>query len=249
MGRERVILIGQYTFASLISRDSTFDVLMNIWRIAHPNMEMTPSTAPTGTDEATPEEGSAEVEKGKPLAHKSTACACSKSAEHYAEVALDTTFPSTPEKVYNLMFNSGWYRTFMSDSQKLRGACDCCGSLLTLQDIESSEWHPGDDKKLMRTTSYIKPLSGSIGPKQTKCHIVDVHEHCDFDDYITMITTTRTPDVPSGGVFSVKTRTCFTWASATSTRVLVTTEVEWTGKSWVKGKSDFGDTSDETRNH
>lgn len=88
----------------------------------------------------------------------------------------------------------------------------------------------------MRTTSYIKPLYGSIGPKQTKCHIVDVHEHCDFDSYITMVTTTRTPDVPSGGVFSVKTKTCFTWASASSTRVLVTTEVEWTGKSWVKGE-------------
>lgn len=107
---------------------------------------------------------------------------------------------------------------------------------LTFADIESSEWHPGDDKKLMRTTSYIKPLYGSIGPKQTKCHIVDVHEHCDFDSYITMVTTTRTPDVPSGGVFSVKTKTCFTWASASSTRVLVTTEVEWTGKSWVKGE-------------
>lgn len=84
--------------------------------------------------------------------------------------------------------------------------------------------------------SYIKPLNGSIGPKQTKCHIVDEHDHCDFEDYISMVTTTRTPDVPSGGVFSVKTRTCFTWAGASSTRVRVTTEVEWTGKSWVKGE-------------
>ncbi|WWD22487.1 hypothetical protein CI109_106980 [Kwoniella shandongensis] len=50
-----------------------------------------------------------------------------------------------------------------------------------------------------------------------------------------MITTTRTPDVPSGGVFSVKTKTCFMWAGANSTKVIVTTTVEWTGKSWVKG--------------
>lgn len=89
--------------------------------------------------------------------------------------------------------------------------------------------------KLSRSTSYIKPLNGSIGPKQTKCHIVDVQDHCDYDEYISMITTTRTPDVPSGGVFSVKTRTCLTWAGRASTRVVVTTEVEWTGKSWVKG--------------
>lgn len=89
---------------------------------------------------------------------------------------------------------------------------------------------------LSRSMTYIKPLGGSIGPKQTKCHIVDDLEHCDYDQYISMVTTTRTPDVPSGGVFSVKTRTCFTWASASTTRVVVTTEVEWTGKSWVKGK-------------
>lgn len=112
----------RYTFASLISRDSTFDVLMNIWRIAHPDMEMTSSTAPAGADDAaSPDESVDDTAKPKGVAHKSTECACSKAGEHYAEVALDTTFPSTPEKVYNLMFNSGWYRTFMSESQKLRG--------------------------------------------------------------------------------------------------------------------------------
>lgn len=63
-----------------------------------------------------------------------------------------------------------------------------------------------------------------------------MQDHCDYDEYISMVTTTRTPDVPSGGVFSVKTRTCLTWAGPASTRVVVTTEVEWTGKSWVKGE-------------
>lgn len=60
--------------------------------------------------------------------------------------------------------------------------------------------------------------------------------HADFDDYVSMVTTTRNPDVPSGGVFSVKTRTCLSWASAGSTRVLVTTEVQWTGRSFIKGE-------------
>jgi hypothetical protein len=83
--------------------------------------------------------------------------------------------------------------------------------------------------------SYIKPLNGSIGPKQTKCHIVDEQDHFQLDDYISFVTTTKTPDVPSGGVFSVKTRTCLTWAGGNSTRMLVTSTVEWTGKSWVKG--------------
>jgi VAD1 Analog of StAR-related lipid transfer domain len=86
--------------------------------------------------------------------------------------------------------------------------------------------------------SYIKPLGGSIGPKSAKCEIRDETIHCDFDDYITTVTTTRTPGVPSGGVFSVMTRTCITWASSASSRVVVTTQVEWTGRSFIKGTND-----------
>ncbi|BEJ10935.1 hypothetical protein CspHIS471_0103570 [Cutaneotrichosporon sp. HIS471] len=209
----------KYTFASLISRDSTYDVLVNIWRIAHPGAEM-PNLVPNGASRP------ASVMEGSPPApiatHSSTECVCGKEGQHYSESVLDTVFPSSPDKVYNLMFNSGWYRSFLSDNQKLR-------------DIESSDWCPDETGKLTRSTSYIKPLNGSIGPKQTKCHIVDMQDYCDFDEYISMITTTRTPYVPSGGVFSVKTRTCLTWAGPGSTRVVVTTEVEWTGKSWVKG--------------
>lgn len=84
--------------------------------------------------------------------------------------------------------------------------------------------------------SYIKPLTASIGPKQTKCEIHDEMVHCDFEDYVVMMATTRTPDVPSGGVFSVKTRTCLTWASSISTKVVVSTQVEWTGRSFIKGQ-------------
>lgn len=58
--------------------------------------------------------------------------------------------------------------------------------------------------------------------------------YCNFDDYICTLTTTRTPDVPSGGAFSVKTKTCIMWASAATTKVVVTTQVEWTGRSFIK---------------
>lgn len=113
------------------------------------------------------------------------------------------------------------------------------GNAADESELEMSDWKPikEGDKLLTRTMSYIKPLNGSIGPKQTKCHIVDEQDHYDEDSYISTITTTKTPDVPSGGVFSVKTRTCLMWAGANSTKVVVTTTVEWTGKSWVKGES------------
>jgi hypothetical protein len=84
--------------------------------------------------------------------------------------------------------------------------------------------------------SYIKPLTASIGPRQTKCELSDEIVNCDFDDFVSTLTTTRTPDVPSGGVFSVKTKTCIMWASNVSTRMIVTTQVEWSGRSFIKGK-------------
>jgi hypothetical protein len=83
--------------------------------------------------------------------------------------------------------------------------------------------------------SYIKRLNGSIGPKSTRCEIRYETLHCDFDDYVVVLTTTRTPDVPSGGVFGVKTRTCLMWASSASSRIVVTSQVEWTGRSFIKG--------------
>lgn len=53
--------------------------------------------------------------------HAKTQCSCGKEGKHFTETALDTTFPSTPEKTYNLMFNSGWLKDFMSGDQKLKG--------------------------------------------------------------------------------------------------------------------------------
>lgn len=78
-----------------------------------------PNSAPNGTSRpASVTEGSSTA----PVAvHSSTECACGKARQHYTELALDTTLPSSPDKVYNLMFNSGWYRSFLCDNQKLRG--------------------------------------------------------------------------------------------------------------------------------
>ena len=99
-----------------------------------------------------------------------------------------------------------------------------------------SDWYPVStgSKPLTRNMSYIKPLAASFGPKQTKCEITDETVHVDFDDYISTVTTTRTPDVPTWAVFSVKMKTCVMWASPVSSRVIVTSQVEWTGRSFIK---------------
>ncbi|KAI0789456.1 hypothetical protein C8Q75DRAFT_718443 [Abortiporus biennis] len=231
----------KYTFTSFLSRDTTYDVMYNVWKLARPEDSSIGSAfSGRGSLDTATENGDAVgvgadgkpvpngIVNGKPKpkvkVNKVTQCACGKSGQHYSEVAMEVILPGTPEKIYNLMFTSGFIKDFMREDQKLL-------------DIQISDWLPLSDNPalLARNMSYIKPLQGSIGPKQTKCELRDELVHCDFENYVVMMTTTRTPDVPSGGVFAVKTRTCITWASNVSTKVLVTTQVEWSGRSFIKG--------------
>jgi len=108
----------KYTFASFLSRDTTYDVIHNIWRLARPGDGMntsqlsldgallTPAAAATGALIKTP---------------KITTCPCSKDGGHYSETALDCILPGTPERIHNLIFASGFIKDFMSIDQKLLG--------------------------------------------------------------------------------------------------------------------------------
>ncbi|KAH6916641.1 hypothetical protein BKA70DRAFT_1250141 [Coprinopsis sp. MPI-PUGE-AT-0042] len=234
----------KYTFASFLSRDTTFDVIHNIWRVSRPDdvqsissargsLEGGASTTAISTT-ATNGGGVVVLQGGAAGAgtmngavkemQKKTQCACGRDGKHYTETAMDTIFPGSPEKIHNLMFASGFIKDFLVTEQKLL-------------DLQMSDWAPtGPGSKLLtRNMSYIKPLNASMGPKQTKCEIKDEVEHLDLEQYVSTISSTRTPDVPSGGVFTVKTRTCVMWASAISSRVMVTTQVDWSGRSFIKG--------------
>jgi len=278
-------LHSKQTFASFLSRDTTYDLIVNIWKLSHPGVPTGESAMELMTDEESVDhdatrEGDQDGEKrksdaghddnafkkskrkllkkkfgikedrhnnsngngeapndgstigrgkspapgGKRSPHRKTQCPCEKDKKHYATIALDTTYPAVPEKIYNLIFTSGFMKDFWTENQKLL-------------DLQMSDWAPNaqNDNMLSRNMSYIKPLSGGFGPKQTKCMLTDENIHVDFDDYVVALTTTRTPDVPSGGSFSVKTRTCFTWAGGNVTKIFVSCQVEWTGRSMVKG--------------
>ena len=241
----------KYTFASFLARDTAYDVIFNIWRLARPEDGLSEDEtsgrpaldAPNALRTASPtESGAISIGSVAPPTHKATTCACWREGQHYSEVAIDTVMPGTPERIYNLMFASGFLKDFMRDNQKLEGkSCFSISPLPSLTsicaDIQISDWAPipTDQNCLARNMSYIKRLNASIGPKSTKCEIRDETLYCDFDDYVVTLTTTRTPDVPSGSVFSVKTRTCITWASSASSHIVVTSKVEWTGRSFIKG--------------
>ena len=195
-----------------------------------------------------------------PVAHAPTQCNCEKGGKpHLATTVMDSTFPGSPEKLYNLIFTSGFMRDFLSNDMQLtgehstalllhvrtlarlsrvKGSPQFIENVFASADLQIGDWAPqkSGSNLLTRTYKYIKPLNAPVGPKSAQCILVDENLHVDFDDFVVTLTTTRTPEVPSGGSFAVKTKTCLTWAKNNSTRVLVTTTVDWTGRSFIRGE-------------
>lgn len=148
-------------------------------------------------------------------------------AGYYDKLVKDEVIPAPLGQVYSLVFGpaSGAFMTkFLLENQK------------------ATDLQFDDDKKGLtnetrtRTYSYTKPLNASIGPRQTKCISTEHLDFLDLEKAVLVTLTTQTPDVPSGNVFSVKTKYLFTWAPRNATRFYMSCTIEWTGKSWIKGK-------------
>ncbi|ELU44210.1 GRAM domain-containing protein [Rhizoctonia solani AG-1 IA] len=219
----------EYTFASFLTRDTVYDLMQSLWRPSQPAPGQAQGNGNASGDGETAAlaEGDGDGAVDSSSGHKATECACGKNGEHYSTVVADYNLPGTPEKIYELMYKGSFLLEFMKNDQKLI-------------DVQISEWTPKepDSPLVAREMSFIKPLAGGLGPKQTKCEVKDETMNLDFDDYVSVLTTTRTPDVPSGSVFSVKTRMCLTWAGAASTRCVVTSVVDWTGRSFIRAVID-----------
>lgn len=296
-------------FASLLARDSTYDLIIGIWKISHPNLkstlngvtidgsgtgDKTEKAESVGSDDNSIQDSDDEVydedaeeeedgmgsyteggegsvvgselgsERGidarkasaviaqavsgglgkppdaaeaavigataaqdfpGPATHAATECG--DTDQHYEKFLIDTTIPAPLGKVYSLMFGpaSGVFmRKWLVEDQKT-----------TELQMEDDKKGLGEDRKTF-TYSYIKPLPGSIGPRQTKCNIAMNLEQFDLEKAVTVLCSTGTPDVPSGGAFLTKTRYCLSWGPANSTRLIMTFNVEWSGKSWLKGE-------------
>ena len=300
-------------FASFVARDSTYELLIGIWKISHPNLKsslngVTLDDAGTGdkTEVAEPEGSEGESDSAsddevydededddagsfegsglapsiagsdigdttlsrktsaqllatsvpqtngvpKGLENADTAVAGAAvssdfpgppthapsqcSDEHYDRPLTDTTIPAPLGKIYSMMYGpaSGTFmRKWLVEDQKSRE--------LNMPDNKTGL---DNDHKSM-TFDYIKPLSGSIGPKQTKCITTLTLLAFDLEKAVTIDVSTQNPDVPSGNVFTTKTRHCLTWGANNSTRLVASCTVEWTGKSWLKGQSERNRTS------
>ncbi|KFY17120.1 hypothetical protein V492_00890, partial [Pseudogymnoascus sp. VKM F-4246] len=286
-------------FASFTSRDSTYDLIVDIWKLGHPSLRSSlngvridetgggdktekdddgasvSSASASDSDEdgvydededgddafsLSARSGSLAMSEGspdKPAPRKPSAAVngsavekkdgspvggdapgpathapteCSDQDSHYDKVLADEVVPAPLGKIYNLMFgpaSAAWMSRWLTVDQKC--------TELSMEDKRGL----GNDTKT-RTFSYIKPLNGAIGPRQTKCVITETLDALDLEKAVSVTVSTATPDVPSGNVFTTKTKYCLTWAEGGGTRLQMNCTIEWTGKSWLRGPIEKG---------
>ncbi|KAJ5177048.1 uncharacterized protein N7482_002925 [Penicillium canariense] len=308
-------LHARHTFRSLLSRESTYDLMVNIWKINHPSLKssVNGTRVTTGTGDKTEKVGESDSESDvsdedeiydedeegdhadsffeagpsanasekslpgraglsrqtsglstnamAPAAANSNAdtkngdkAGAPKEADfpgpathapteytdpngQYERVIKDELIPAPLGKVYSLVFGpaSGEFITkFLVENQR-------SGEL----QFEATAKGLTNESRV-RKYSYIKPLPGSIGPKQTKCISTETLDFLDLEKAVLVTLSTQTPDVPSGNVFATKTKYLFTWAPGNQTRFLMTCNIEWSGKSWLKGPIEKGATDGQT---
>ncbi|GAA5841865.1 hypothetical protein JCM9279_003136 [Rhodotorula babjevae] len=183
------------------------------------------SSASTSSASASaPGGGPTEAEKVKAQAQAGSGAGAGDGAHaattydgpEFKNVALDTVLPTSPALAYKLFFaDAEFLKAFMEGKEGLK-------------EVDIGAWKPANGACEERDLTYLKPLNAPVGPKQTHCLIHDLNEQRDDDSVIVNLTSTKTPDVPSGDNFATMTRTAFTWAEGGGCRVRVTTEVEWT---------------------
>jgi len=156
---------------------------------------------------------------------------CTDQSTHYENLLKDDTVPAPLGKVYQMVFGSssgGFMSRWLMDEVK------CWEMQLSHSTVSLDEAHKS------RTYTYMKPLGNSLGPRQTKCVVTEQLDHIDLEKSVSVTVTTQTPDVPSGNIFSTKTRYCLMWGPNGSTRIIMSFTIEWTGKSWLKGPIEKG---------
>lgn len=161
-----------------------------------------------------------------PATHPPTEC--NDADTHYDKVVKDEIIPAPLGKVYSMVFGAasgGFMTRWFVDDQKFL-------------DLQMDDDKKGlSEENRTRSYSYIKPLYAAIGPKQTKCITTENLDFIDLEKAVSVTVATQTPDVPSGNIFCTKTKYCLTWAPGNSTRLFVNCTIEWSGKSWLKGRT------------
>ncbi|KAI8825637.1 uncharacterized protein EV422DRAFT_563467 [Fimicolochytrium jonesii] len=179
-------------------------------------------------------------------------CGCGADRDKLRKL-LDVVYPVPIEEVWREYYTTGnsqdggWYASFLADKRKAReiavGPWAAQGVTSTVKPIPSSSASdptftpalPTIQTGAHRTLEYVLPLSGPIGPKQTRCQVTEeVIGASTSNDFVCVSSKAVTPDVPSGTSFHVITRVCLLHVPPAQTRMIVTTDIVFTKSCWIK---------------
>lgn len=266
-------LHAKYTFSSFISRDSTFELITNVWNqlirgsgagdlgdaefvrgVSGFNSdysedsdsdeegvheEMVTETEDSELNEdgeddddtvpSTDEEAETPTDIGDiigPLKHSITSIV--RDPQPNETKIIDKTIDAPLGKVYSVLFGD--------DTSQLKKIITKQGN----RDISPIPAFTIDDSIRKRSYEYIKPLNSSVGPKQTLCQVSEAVDHYDFDSFVLVTQSTKSPDVPSGNSFVVITQFYLSWDEDNQTRIQIFTYITWSAKSWLKGPIESG---------
>ena len=135
------------------------------------------SAAPVASTAA----GDAPVDFPGPTTHAATEC--TDSATHYEIIVKDEIIAAPLGKIYSLLYGSqsgAFVRKYLLEEQKVLE--------LVLEDDKRGL----DNDHKSRQYTYIKPLGGSIGPKQTKCITTENLDFFDLEKSVSVTCTTQT---------------------------------------------------------
>ncbi|KAG7889202.1 hypothetical protein KL936_002776 [Ogataea polymorpha] len=245
---------GKHTFASFISRDSTLNFLETVWsksvalskakneqsraldliesnlaapaiqKLSEDDIFTIDENGPLMDGETDEEAVASPVYRNEgPDKHTPTECSYEPEA-HGESIILDQVFDAPMGVVFNVLF--GEKITFHKHIMELSDG------------YNFSDYGPfkeNENEELVRKFEYEKKLNNSIGPKSAKVEASELIQHKDLNEYVEVVSTTCTPNVPSGTAFHVVTRYIFTWAEDSQTRLKISYKIVWTGSSWIKG--------------
>ena len=258
----------KYIFASFISRDATFDLITDVWnqiilgkRHIREDDDFDSEILSTLSSNADLSQGSAfyDDENDSDLHDTDMTSSDDLDDDIFADIsgqkATKQTYPSKLGPMKHVPTTANYTP---AENEKLvsetvvKGPLGKVATILfgdnvaplekilrAQKNFDLSTIPPLLDSK-SRDYSYVKPLNAGFGPSKTKCLINDAVLHYDLNDYVQVIQSSKTPDVPSGNAFIVKNNTILTWDKNNNTKVTVYFSTEWSSKSWLKGAIEKG---------
>jgi hypothetical protein len=152
-------------------------------------------------------------------------CTCDVDGLHATDpVILDQVLPFSVTDVRKLVYGdeSPFFVNFLQENQHCK-------------EVQIGKWENN-----VRHLQYIIPLNNAIGPKQAKTFVTETITQ-DDSSVFTLISESKTPEVPAGGSFITRGRMCLVrGTSSNETHMRCNVKVDFIKSTWLRGPIEKG---------